>query len=227
MCFKLLVEAGADLEARDDLWLVAAAQRGLVVQGPGDGGNVETDVAVIAATAPAWSPRDNSYVINLIYWAIPRYFTRPHLVPPPAMVSLLLNAGAAVNALDPIWDWERNTRPQRHWTWHSIMVAAPPCQSSALRAGGVLNQYQRSSGWTGTREESNSPLPLPCARGKGPAEYYLAKVDAGGGFKKYEQAHLATGHENIRNRSSRCSRPDPRLARRQRHGSTRGSTKHT
>ena len=21
-------------------------------------------------------------------------------------------------------------RPQHHWTWHSIMVAAPPCQSS-------------------------------------------------------------------------------------------------
>ena len=48
VCVQLLVDAGADLEARDRLDLHAAARRGLVVRGPGDGGNVETDVAVIA-----------------------------------------------------------------------------------------------------------------------------------------------------------------------------------
>jgi hypothetical protein len=46
-----------------------------------------------------------------------------------------------------------------------------------LRAGGVLNrQHGEGSSTSSTRS----------------CEDYLAKVDAGGGFKKYEQAHLAT-----------------------------------
>ena len=53
--------------------------------------------------------------------------------------------------------------------------------SILLRAGGVLDRHQRGgplSSFSWGRSRS--------------CEYYIAKVDAGGGFKKYEQAHLAT-----------------------------------
>ena len=91
-----------------------------------------------------------------------------------SMVSLLLKAGAAVNA-------PTRTREDRDPPATPLDLAVEYRRRTTvpilLRAGGVLNrQHGEGSSTSSTRS----------------CEDYLAKVDAAGGFKKYEQAHLAT-----------------------------------
>ena len=171
VCLQLLVEAGADLEARDKLGcspLQVLAWFSIVKFRTEATLRLTSLLLRHGAKVNTRANDDRDITSTLLHTAAS--------FAPSSMVSLLLKAGAAVNAL---------TRDFR-----GVPPGGPPpatpldmafvygCRTTVsilLRAGGVLDRYQRP-GFDLARSTSG---------------VYLAKVDAGGGFKKYEQAHLA------------------------------------
>ena len=169
VCLHLLVDAGADLEARD---IIGCTPLQVVAwysnYNLGTEATLRLTSLLLRHGANVNAKNDRDLGSTLLHTAASFAHS--------SMVSLLLKAGAAVNAL---------TRDFR--ASHSLSeTPATPLDKAAgygrrtnlpilLRAGAVLNRYQ---------------LKHPdLARSSSGA--YLAKVDAGGGFKKYEQAHLA------------------------------------
>ena len=168
-CVQLLVDAGADLEARD---IIGCTPLQVVAwysnYNLGTEATLRLTSLLLRHGANVNAKNDRDLGSTLLHTAASFAHS--------SMVSLLLKAGAAVNAL---------TRDFR--ASHSLSeTPATPLDKAAgygrrtnlpilLRAGAVLNRYQ---------------LRHPdLARSSSGA--YLAKVASGGGFKKYEQAHLA------------------------------------
>ena len=173
-CVQLLVEAGADLEAREfigltplhivawlsDMYIGKEATLRLASLLLRHGAKVDT--------------RDNDGS-TLLHAAAS--FAHPSLV------NLLLKAGAACNALTQVSGQvaHTETRPPATPLDMALVYSRRTTVPIILRAGGVLNRYQRPWG----------PINRPDLA-RSTSGVYLAKVEAGGGFKKYEQAHLAT-----------------------------------
>ena len=168
-CLQLLVDAGADLEARD---IIGCTPLQVVAwysnYNLGTEATLRLTSLLLRHGANVNAKNDRDLGSTLLHTAASFAHS--------SMVSLLLKAGAAVNAL---------TRDFR--ASHSLSeTPATPLDKAAgygrrtnlpilLRAGAVLNRYQL-----------RHPDLVRSSSGA-----YLAKVEAGGGFKKYEQAHLA------------------------------------
>ena len=192
MCVQLLVDAGADLEARDYIGCTPLQDVAWF-----SSTNLGTEAtlrltSLLLRHGASVEPRDNSYDDSTLLHAAASSA-------PSSMVSLLLKAGAAVNARTVVGNGTPPATPLDMAFYYGRRTTVP----ILLRAGGVLNQYQRSSGSDSGR---SFPLP-PGARGKGPIEYYLAKVDAGGGFKKYAQVHLARVTKTFQSKLGLPARP--------------------
>ena len=170
VCVQLLVEAGADLEAREfigltplhivawlsDMYIGKEATLRLASLLLRHGAKVDT--------------RDNDG--STLLHAAASFAHQ-------SLVNLLLKAGAAVNALTQVVHAE--TIPPSTPLDMALVYSRRATVSILLRAGGVLNRHQRPWG----------PINRPDLA-RSTSGIYLAKVDAGGGFKKYEQDHLAT-----------------------------------
>ena len=169
MCVQLLVEAGADLEAREfigltplhivawlsDMYIGKEATLRLASLLLRHGAKVDT--------------RDNDG--STLLHAAASFAHQ-------SLVNLLLKAGAACNALTQVAHTE--TRPPATPLDMALVYSRRATVSILLRAGGVLNRYQRPWG----------PINRPDLA-RSTSGVYLAKVEAGGGFQKYEKAHLA------------------------------------
>ena len=172
MCVQLLVDAGADLEARDSCGcspLQVVAWISTLNLGTEATLRLTSLLLSHGAEVNTRANDDRDVTSTLLHTAV----SFAHY----SVVSLLLKAGAAVNALTRDFKGTPPGEPAPATPLDMAFVYG--CRTTVsilLRAGGVLNRYQRP-GFDLARSTSG---------------VYLAKVDASGGFKKYEQAHLAT-----------------------------------
>ena len=102
----------------------------------------------------------------------------------PSLVNLLLKAGAAVNALTQVV--HAGTIPPATPLDMAVEYGHRTTVPIILRAGGALHRYRNGI------QPGHPDFPHHVLERSSLALEYLAKVDAAGGFKKYEQAHLAT-----------------------------------
>jgi len=169
VCVQLLVDAGADLEAGDYLGRSPLHNVAWSSEGLGTEATLRLTSLLLRHGANVNNRADSIAGGTLLHAAASSA--------PSCMVSLLLKAGAAVNALTDGGD-DLEATPLDYAFLYRHRDTLP----ILLRAGGVLNRYQL--------RRPDFPQNV---LNKSFREYeYLSKVDAGGGFKKYEQAHLAT-----------------------------------
>ena len=174
MVFILLVDAGADLEARDSCGcspLQVVAWISTLNLGTEATLRLTSLLLSHGAEVNTRANDDRDVTSTLLHTAV----SFAHY----SVVSLLLKAGAAVNALTQVVHAE--TIPPSTPLDMALVYSRRATVSILLRAGGVLNRHQRPWG----------PINRPDLA-RSTSGIYLAKVDAGGGFKKYEQDHLAT-----------------------------------
>ena len=167
VCLQLLLEAGADLEALDNLgWSPLHA----LAWSSGDLGT-EASLRLASLLLRHGAKMDNHDSVNsTVLHAAASHASS-------SMVSLLLKAGAAVNAPTEAGHPLSSTPLDM-----AFLFGRRDNLPILLRAGGVLNCYH----------VRRPDFPREVLDGSRFEYEYLAKVDAGGGFKKYEQAHLAT-----------------------------------
>ena len=197
VCLQLLVEGGADLEARDSIGctplqaLAWSSDRlgteatlrltSLLLQ---HGANVNTRANV------------NTKTNGVIDGASTLLHTAASFAPS-STVNLLLKAGAAVNALTVV---HTGTVPPATPLDMAFVHERHTTVPILLRAGGVLNRYRN--------ERNLGRLNFgPKNRRIKILRRYLAKVDDSGGFKKYAQAHLARVTTTFKSKLSLPARP--------------------
>lgn len=174
-CLQLLVEAGADLEARlprGGTLLHAMAEISSRSTGPaavhitslllrhGAAVNSTDNAPLHASLASANSTRNRTPL------------HKASLGGDPSMIALLLKAGAAVNAQDVHGKTPLDI---------ALILGGRKIIPILLSAGGKLNEQLYRGGELNFSDSRESDTALA----------YLAKIDAAAGFKKYEQAHLA------------------------------------
>ena len=184
MCVQLLVDAGADLEARDSCGcspLQVVAWISTLNLGTEATLRLTSLLLSHGAEVNTRANDDRDVTSTLLHTAV----SFAHY----SVVSLLLKAGAAVNALTRDFKGTPPGEPAPATPLDMAFVYG--CRTTVsilLRAGGVLNRYQR-----------RYPAKL--------LQRYLAKVDDGGGFKKYAQAHLARVTTTFKSKLSLPARP--------------------
>ena len=195
-CLQLLVDAGADLEARDSmgctpLHVVAwFSTRNL--------GNEATLRLTSLLLRHGANVNTRANVNTKTNGVIDGNSTLLHTAAsfaPSSMVNLLLKAGAAVNALTDVHTGTVSPATPLDMAFvHERRTTVP----ILLRAGGELNRYQRNLRRLNFGPKNRRIKSL---------RRYLAKVDDIGGFKKYAQAHLARVTTTFKSKLSLPARP--------------------
>ena len=187
VCLQLLVEAGADLEARDIIGCTP-----LQVVAWYSNYNLGTEAtlrltSLLLRHGAKVDTRDNDG--STLLHAAASFAHQ-------SLVNLLLKAGAAVNALTQNVHVGTRTpaTPLDMAFVHERRTTVP----ILLRAGGELNRYQRNLRRLNFGPKNRRIKSL---------RRYLAKVDDIGGFKKYAQAHLARVTTTFKSKLSLPARP--------------------